>query len=411
MKKTFLFISFFMLLFSCTSNNDETSEAPITHKTQSTAISQSEAIEIAKNAVLSLKKEKTPMYKLSPLKVSSINTTKNQNIKTRSAQDENFFYIINFEEGGYAVVANDKRATEIYAISDEGSFKAESNNGTKLFLELAKEQLKNEIGISIKDSLFNPFNPNLPDPNDPSIYAIVNYGGQMCHDVTKETKTTPFYLLDTKWGQGWPYNYECFTTTGEQAVTGCAAIAMGQIMRYHKQPQTYNGHQYFWDYMPIGFFDYNYSPEAYSVALLVHDIGKALNMNYGINKSTSYVNNVPNALSKFGYTCDGVQDIHLGNVITSLNLGRPVYMRGTDSDAGGHAWVVDGFFKVTIQHTLFSVENLVKVGEYTETNVYLHVNWGGYGDGDGYFYSKAFNVNGYKFNSTVKNIYNIKYAN
>ena len=33
-----------------------------------------------------------------------------------------FFYVVNFNEGGYAVVPADGRATDVYALSDEGSF-------------------------------------------------------------------------------------------------------------------------------------------------------------------------------------------------------------------------------------------------------------------------------------------------
>ena len=54
-------------------------------------------------------------------------------------------------------------------------------------------------------------------------------------------------MLNTRWGQHAPYNKFCFTSTGEQAVTGCLAIAVAQIAAYYQHPTSFNGHSYDWD--------------------------------------------------------------------------------------------------------------------------------------------------------------------
>ena len=52
-----------------------------------------------------------------------------------------FFYVVNFNEGGYAVVPADERATDVYALSDEGSFDPDAHNGVRLFMDMAENYL------------------------------------------------------------------------------------------------------------------------------------------------------------------------------------------------------------------------------------------------------------------------------
>ena len=41
-------------------------------------------------------------------------------------------------------------------------------------------------------------------------------------------------LLTTKWGQGYPYNGLCPDYDNDRAAAGCVAVAMAQIMNYHR---------------------------------------------------------------------------------------------------------------------------------------------------------------------------------
>ena len=65
-------------------------------------------------------------------------------------------------------------------------------------------------------------------------------------------------------------------------------MALGQIMAYHKQPQSYNGHTYYWDSMPKKASEYDSSEEARSVSYLINDIGKAVFMDYGVDASGAF---------------------------------------------------------------------------------------------------------------------------
>lgn len=412
-KKISAFLAFLLVIvmFSCTDNDSET-YMPNPKQTASTFIQQAEAVDIARNAVLSLKGEaQTRTGEGSVLNVASVETTMRAATRTGGSAEDAFFYIVNFEEGGYAVVPSDKRAAGVYALSGEGEFSMDGNDGTEIFMELAEEHLKSELDI--KDTVFNlgggGFQP-LPDPDDPSNFAIVVIGGEEYHDVIKETKTTPFYLLSTQWGQSWPYNGECYNSAGERVATGCVPIAMGQIMSLSKKPQSYNGHWYYWDRMPLKAYSYDGSKEAYSVAYLIHDIGLAVSVNYD-DGSGAYYRNAPSAFVRFGYTCDGLKTYDVANVISSLKNRRPVYMRATEGGVGGHAWVSDGYYTLTIQHTYYSVKDLKPKMSKTEKKHYLHMNWGWNGDGNGYFFSEVFRPLGHNFDTQIMNICNIRYTN
>lgn len=337
-----------------------------------------------------------------------------------------FFYVVNFNEGGYAVVPADERATDVYALSDEGSFDPDAHNGVRLFMDMAENYLQYEISIS--DSI-RTSGLDLPDggwtkfptdPDDPRLYIVVEFGGQLCHQVVKETKSEPFYLLDTQWGQDAPYNNECFTKDGDEAKAGCVPVALGQIMAYHKQPQSYKGHTYFWDRMPKKFDVYDGSDEAYSVSYLINDIGKAVSIKYGISGSSASSTKCPWALTIFGYSSSGYKDYNVTGVIESLQSARPVYMSGREEGASeGHAWVADGYYYYRKDYTYYTVEKLEKVGERSEIDYYLHMNWGWDGKGEnsnnGYYKSEVFNpiyskYLQYTFSERLKMVTNIRYT-
>lgn len=414
--KSLSIIMSFALFCSCTNNDFDDTSVKTSTDDENFFIPENEAVDIAKDAVSELDGVQTRNGGKQILRVASVYYTGNH---TRTANDkgDNFFYIINFEGGGFAIVPSDKRATSVYAMSDEGSFEVGNNNGSALFLELAESYLADEIAL--KDTIIaikpndNGFQKGPTDSDDPRIYAIVYMNGQYCHDMVKETKTSPFYMLETTWGQGIrPYNSECFTNNGEQAVTGCVPVALGQIMAYHKQPQTYNEHIYYWDKMPTDYASYDYSQEAYSVAYLLHDIGITSSTKYGVNASSTNYKNASSTLVKFGYVSDGFNNYNVSDVISSLKNDLPVYMRGKDCNSGdGHAWVVDGYYSIIKNHTYYTVDELKIVGRNTETKHYLHMNWGWYGQGNGYYLSNAFTPLSYDFSADLKNICNIRYAN
>lgn len=142
---------------------------------------------------------------------------------TRTASDdaEAKFHIINYEDNaGFAMIAADKRATDIYAYSDTGNLcvdDAMDNSCFGVFLEGAIELYKNEIASPMSilpdDSLIITPRPGLNGefgdiPDLPLVkvgynYYLVRYGTSYATSSSKRP------LLSTNWNQWHPYNYYC----------------------------------------------------------------------------------------------------------------------------------------------------------------------------------------------------------
>ena len=188
------------------------------------------------------------------------------------------------------------------------------------------------------------------------------------------------------------YNNYCPGGTGaNQAVTGCVATAMAQIMRYWKYPVTGTGSHSYQDATNLGYqenygtLSFNYGATTFdwadmpapsltntsttaqinAVGTLMYAAGVAVEMDYSPNGSGAIViaseaGGGANAQSAY-VTYFGYQNIIRGLLLASsgvtgisntafidsteadLLAGRLVQMQGTDPTNGGHTWVVDGY--------------------------------------------------------------------
>lgn len=199
-------------------------------------------------------------------------------------------------------------------------------------------------------------------------------------------------LIETKWHQEAPYNNDIQKDdNGKPYLVGCVAIAMTQIMRYHKYPtwgkgsNTYsmNGETlsadfsaspYQWDKMLSVYKKGKYTDEeAKAVSELMRQVGISVNMDYKPNFSSSYTKSAQNAfINNFGYNPNMnrytrnyySEQEWMDMVYKELSEQRPIYYSGNDSKwENGHAFVIDGY----------NAEGKV------------HVNWGWGGYQDGYF--------------------------
>ena len=203
-------------------------------------------------------------------------------------------------------------------------------------------------------------------------------------------------LMTTTWHQDPYFNMYCFTADSLQARVGCAAVAMGQIMRYHQYPTSFN-----WSQMP----DNSATP---TTAAFLSDIGANINMNYDVFISKAKYCNVRSAfINHYGYSCapDSVEQ--------SLDNYRPVFMRGAPTTSeSGHAWVCDGYREDQVSDYFIlktlsfsyplEYESTAYSGTY-HTQTYYHMNWGEYGVSNGWF------IRTYcaGFSEVRKNIYNL----
>lgn len=349
---------------------------------------------------------------------------------TRTASDdvEAKFHIINYEDNaGFAMIAADKRATDIYAYSDTGNLcvdDAMENSGFGVFLEGAIDLYGKEIDrplIPADTTELGGGGGFIDLPGDK--YGDIPYLGiEVIDGVTYRvrieynksvSKKEP--LIPVKWHQANPYNYYCpscgdyvGTNYYGKCAAGCGPVAAAQIMAYHKYPEKYATYLPDWNNKTLNYIEYtfdwdnmirNYSDDM--VAHLIREIGRVAEADYG--KSTGVtLANIKKMFPKFGYNITGA-DYDVDKVKISLYNNRPVYARGQKKSGDGHAWVIDGYDHLATRKTYYYNYAPYNVCNIKDSNnrIYVHCNWGWGGDGknknsdysdEGYFLNDAFVV-------------------
>lgn len=341
-----------------------------------------------------------------------------ESFSTLGKDNKAVYHTINYEEGGFVIIAGDNRIPPIMAFSYDNSLPIEENTEypeglldwfktQKEWVEFVRENdfsdLKNgeELDYFPEANLWDPcpiqrliYSENMSyDPCDPN-------GGGGCED--QYTQVGP--LLATTWDQGCDLtsgngynqlmpNLSCSPQCG-RAYAGCVPVAIAQVMRYHSHPQGYN-----YANMPNNAGNINN-------ATLIADIFNAFPSSqqtiscsgtgitayvpggFGTNFSSLFT-------SSFGYSSAIRAQYDFALVRGNLNLGRPVILDGDGTF--GHMWVTDGYLRAVF----CSGQTLLK----------LHMNWGWGGDGNGFFNYDNFTVTtstGTKsFNQDKYMVYNI----
>lgn len=193
-------------------------------------------------------------------------------------------------------------------------------------------------------------------------------------------------LLTSIWGQGCYHNSLCPNDVSgpcHHVSAGCVAIAMAQIMYYHKQPQKGNGSMTY-ACQPYGTLSADFGSTTYNwegmadtlsesndaVAKLILHCGISVQMNYGAQTSVSSISAAHNAFQQFFfYPLSVLSSRYLftdeewtAMIRQDIESLRPVYYSGKSS-LGSHAFVCDGY----------------------DSNGLFHFNFGWDGVADGYY--------------------------
>ena len=287
--------------------------------------------------------------------------------ETNVTEDISPYYIYNSEDGGFVIVSGDDRFGEILAYSDFGSIDLTSApTGLTSLLDLYSIAFE-AVSLDVADTAYTM-------QDMPSVVVAPLLG-----DIT--------------WGQDAPFNALTPISSGTtRFYTGCVACAATQIMRYYSYPakgfgsKTYtdpmskntltadfDNTEYRWDLMPTKVPQIVSPQQTEAYSTLAAQFGVAVEMQYESTGSGTYDMLVPYALRNyFGYD-SGVRGHQRDYYSTSewmslikneLDEGRPVFYGGTsDTGTGGHAFVLDGY----------------------DSQDFVHVNWGWYGNSNGYF--------------------------
>lgn len=318
-----------------------------------------------------------------------------------STRGEACFYVFNVGNEGFVMVSADDFYRPIIGYSDERAFDAENINP--------------ELGYML-DKLITSRTGKFTGKATPKIAAewqsVMNSGRLISRNGGREK----FYLVQTKWDQGSPYNYYCPEAAGGpggRVYAGCVATAMSQMMKYWNHPlqgagshTDYNSGYgplsanfgettYDWDNMPLQLNNNSPQEQIEAVALLMYHCGIAVDMHYAIDGSGAYSQDVPPRISQhFGYTNQAVlrsrdsytYDNWAQMLKESFDMGWPLYYSGQGPE-GGHAFVCDGY----------------------DDNGFFHYNWGWSGSGDDYYDFDKIEYNssdGAIFNFVPTEIYN-----
>ena len=239
-------------------------------------------------------------------------------------------------------------------------------------------------------------------------YLYTTPTAQVIRQTRSETTVMP--MLSCLWSQSEPYYNQCPLYQGERSVTGCIATAMAQVMYYWKYPDQLPALSGYttrslrinvsslpsthldWDNMIDSYISDYTSQQADAVAKLMRYCGQSSRMDYSPNGSGAYVYQQLQGMSSFGYGTYASR-LERGNysseewealVLEDLTAGRPVLYSGNDPMAGGHAFVVDGYY-----------------------DGLFHLNWGWNGTGNGYFRLNGLVVRGYSFLASQEILHHI----
>jgi len=304
-------------------------------------------------------------------------------------------YIFNAEQG-FVVMAADDCVQPILGYSLTNTFVAEGMpENIKWWLQGYNDQIQDAINDQMKASAeTNQLWKELiaGKPNAAKATAVVNALVQTTWD-----QNGFYYYSGGQWHIFELYNNLCpyDNNAGERTVTGCAATAMAQIMKYWNYPaQGIGSHSYTpstrpdlgvqsanfgettyeWANMPNQLSQTSTTTQINAIATLMYHCGVSVDMMYDISSnggSGAYSNDIPYALiNYFNYkstatylTKSSYTDSNWIALLKSeLNAGRPIEYNGSGS-GGGHAFVCDGY----------------------DSSNNFHFNWGWSGQNDGFF--------------------------
>ncbi len=282
-------------------------------------------------------------------------------------------YVVYGSEGnGFAVIATDDTSPAILGYSDTKFEPKSANPNFEWWLSMVNEAVVSRAKAS-KVALVNKM---------PSGYGYAESVAALC---------------ETRWGQNKPYNNLCPTATnGTRTLTGCAATSTAQVLRYHRAPEhgigsrtiyypannmsgtkisaDFEKSKYDWNAM-LETYDSKYSvEEGDAVALIMHDLGVAVGMEYGSETdggSGALHENVAKGLQRYYGIEDAkyiVRKDYSDNewmriIYEQINNKQPLVYGGFDKSMGGHSFVLDGY----------------------DAEGKVHVNWGWDGNYDGYY--------------------------
>lgn len=315
------------------------------------------------------------------------------------------FYVFNRRGGGFVVIAGEDAAVPVLGYSETGSFNAAGiQPNVRGWFEMYAREVEFMRGKGI-----------LPDGDtrqlweDSSVKEILHRAGGRS-------------LNTRSWGQDAPFNQRCPVVDGLPSVTGCVATAIGEVMCYHRWPESVSGNlpsysyrtdrglertqmghrldtTYNWSQMPMNCNTYT-SEQAQNVSRLLYDVAVMVQSRFnGVGKNASGTASVsemivPMMVKYMDYDSSAVL-LYRDNYSTlrwtemlkaEIDASRPVLYAGDDNVAG-HQFVIDGY----------------------DSSGKFRINWGWDGIDNGFFAVSSFRIDAdYDFRYNQSGVFGLK---
>ncbi len=310
----------------------------------------------------------------------SLNTSKDSiNVQTLSLSGKCTLYKVEFAAGGWALVSPNKQMEPILAVSYEDDFPEidDMPEGMKWLFSYYEEVA---ASITKSDTIQHPNWLNkyngleLVRSGEEKISAFDNIKWGQSHNNTYSFNN-PY--CNRKYNKYCPAYY--FTTECGHTVTGCGAVAIGQVMKYYQWPKyalvpdsiitdtihkiasfpypiTMRESYYDWDVIPNALYRNSNVQQEDAVSLLLRDCGYATRTYYGEKSSRTYNSDIINALKTyFGYSTS-IQNISRSSfndtvfiplLKNEIDNQRPVLYYGSgynnNSIRVGHMFILYGY--------------------------------------------------------------------
>ena len=270
------------------------------------------------------------------------------------------FYVFNFGEKGFVIIAADDAYRPIIGYSNESAFDP-SNIPPALADYLG--------GIAESICQLKRTGNATATPLVAAEWESVLTGGRL---ISRNGGNGVDYLCQTQWDQSYPYNYCCPEDplgSGGHAIVGCLATAMSQLMRFWASPvQGIGSHcydhedygeicadfgntTYDWDNMPNVLNDNSSEAEKMATGTLCFHCGVTIDMGYGPDGSGGASSPIPSAMHTFFNYSDAIVQLSRNDYETEtwktmvreqFDMGWPMYYGGCDN-GGCHAFICDGY--------------------------------------------------------------------
>lgn len=216
-------------------------------------------------------------------------------------------------------------------------------------------------------------------------------------------------LITSMWGQKDPYNSMCPQVNSTRCPAGCTAVAMAQVMRYHRFPTTstnvipayttsslgidmpeLQSTTFDWDKMPDQLLSDTPQESIDEVAKLLLYCGQATEMNYDATGSGAFTDILPQRMPQYFNYPKTIHYVYRKSyseeewdslLVRELTNGRPVIYTAYTNLGAGHTFVCDG---------------------YDGQGLY-HINWGWLGAGNGYYRISVACAQGENLDENIKN--------